>query len=112
MHPTLQDPGVMHIWYNIPLYTIFSQKSNGDAFRTKLHDSKSSPQSITNFEAGFFSYSVWQVPGGYQKTIQRPQTPVPTGIGLSILISTILEANFRGYHLFQSLSRHQVLSII
>ncbi|MBW0593588.1 hypothetical protein O181_133303 [Austropuccinia psidii MF-1] len=36
MHPTLKDSGVVHIWYNIPLCTIFSQHSNGDIFRTKL----------------------------------------------------------------------------
>ncbi|MBW0586763.1 hypothetical protein O181_126478 [Austropuccinia psidii MF-1] len=98
--PALKDPGVVHIWYNIPLCTIFAQKSNGDIFRTKLHDSKSSHQSITNFEGVFSSYSVWQFPGGYQKTIQGPQPPGPAGIGLSILISTVLRAILRGYKLF------------
>ncbi|MBW0478512.1 hypothetical protein O181_018227 [Austropuccinia psidii MF-1] len=111
IHPVLKDPGVVHIWYNIPLCTIFAQKSNGDIFRTKLHDSKSSTQYITNFEGGFFSYSVWQFPGGYQKTIQGPQPPGPAGVGLSICIRTILREILRGHHSFQSLSRHQVLSI-
>ncbi|MBW0580386.1 hypothetical protein O181_120101, partial [Austropuccinia psidii MF-1] len=36
MHPVLKDPGVVHIWYNIPLCTIFAQQSNGDIFRTQL----------------------------------------------------------------------------
>ncbi|MBW0510764.1 hypothetical protein O181_050479 [Austropuccinia psidii MF-1] len=40
MHCIPQDPGVVHIWSNIPLCTIFSQQYNGDIFRTKLHDSK------------------------------------------------------------------------
>ncbi|MBW0477622.1 hypothetical protein O181_017337 [Austropuccinia psidii MF-1] len=40
MHPVLKDPGVVHIWYNIPLCTIFTQQSNGDSLRTKLRDSK------------------------------------------------------------------------
>ncbi|MBW0502374.1 hypothetical protein O181_042089 [Austropuccinia psidii MF-1] len=111
MHPTLKDPGVVHIWYNIQLCTILAQKSNGDAFRTKLCDSKSSPQSITNFEGGFFSYSVRKFPGSYQKTIQGPQPPGPAGVGLSILIRNILMAILRGYQLFQSLSRNQVLTI-
>ncbi|MBW0495724.1 hypothetical protein O181_035439 [Austropuccinia psidii MF-1] len=35
-----KGPGVVHIWYNIPLCTIFSQQSNGDTFRTQLCDSK------------------------------------------------------------------------
>ncbi|MBW0557273.1 hypothetical protein O181_096988 [Austropuccinia psidii MF-1] len=50
MHPVLKDPGMVHIWYNIPLCTIFAQQSNGDIFGTKLGDFKSSPPSITNFE--------------------------------------------------------------
>ncbi|MBW0490421.1 hypothetical protein O181_030136 [Austropuccinia psidii MF-1] len=81
MCPVLKVPGVMYIWYNIPLCTIFAQQSNGDVFRTKLHYSKSSPQSITNFKGGFFSYSVWKFPGGYQKTIQGPQPPGTAGVG-------------------------------
>ncbi|MBW0560775.1 hypothetical protein O181_100490 [Austropuccinia psidii MF-1] len=64
-----QGPVVVHIWYIIPLCTIFAQQSNGDTFRTQLRDSKSSPKFITNFKEGLFSYSVWQFPGGYQKTI-------------------------------------------
>ncbi|MBW0573772.1 hypothetical protein O181_113487 [Austropuccinia psidii MF-1] len=58
MNSVPKDPGLVHIWYNIPLCTIFAQKSNGDTFRTKLHYSKSSTQSITNFEGGLLSYSV------------------------------------------------------
>ncbi|MBW0582137.1 hypothetical protein O181_121852 [Austropuccinia psidii MF-1] len=45
MHHILKDPEVVHIWYNIPLSTMFAQKSDGDIFRTKLGDSKSSPNS-------------------------------------------------------------------
>ncbi|MBW0529752.1 hypothetical protein O181_069467 [Austropuccinia psidii MF-1] len=91
-----QGPGVVHTWYNIPLCTIFVQQSNGDTFRTQLRDSKSSPKSITNFKGGIFSYSVWQFPGGYQKTIQGPQPPGPAGVGLSILTRTILREILRG----------------
>ncbi|MBW0506488.1 hypothetical protein O181_046203 [Austropuccinia psidii MF-1] len=94
--PHTQGPGVVHIWYNIPLGTIFAQQSNGDTFRTQLPDSKSSLKSITNFEGGLFSYSVWQFPGGYQKTIQELQPPGPAGVGLSILTRIILRATLRG----------------
>ncbi|MBW0497479.1 hypothetical protein O181_037194 [Austropuccinia psidii MF-1] len=69
MLPAIKDPGVVHIWYNIPLCTIFPQQSNFDVFRTKLHDSKSSQQSITNSKGRFFNYSVWQLPGGYHNII-------------------------------------------
>ncbi|MBW0541354.1 hypothetical protein O181_081069 [Austropuccinia psidii MF-1] len=47
MNPVLKVPGVVHIWYYIPLCTIFAQKFNGDAFRTKFHNSKSRPQNPT-----------------------------------------------------------------
>ncbi|MBW0573998.1 hypothetical protein O181_113713 [Austropuccinia psidii MF-1] len=91
-----QGPGVVHIWYNIPLCTVFSQQSNGDTFRTQLHDSKSNFKSITNLEEGHSSYPVWKFPGGYQETIQGPQPPGPAGVGLSILTKTILRAILRG----------------
>ncbi|MBW0507701.1 hypothetical protein O181_047416 [Austropuccinia psidii MF-1] len=80
-------------------------------FRNKLRDSKSSPQSVTNFKGGCFSYSVWQFPGGYQRTIGGPQPPGPAGIGLSILIRTILMEILRGYNSFKLFTRHEVLSI-
>ncbi|MBW0543266.1 hypothetical protein O181_082981 [Austropuccinia psidii MF-1] len=57
-----QGPGVVHIWYNIPLCTIFPQQSSGDTFRTQLF---------------------WKFPGGYQKTLQGPQPPGPADVGLS-----------------------------
>ncbi|MBW0582309.1 hypothetical protein O181_122024 [Austropuccinia psidii MF-1] len=40
MHPVLKVAGVVHIWYYIPLCTIFAQQLNGDAFRTKSHNCK------------------------------------------------------------------------
>ncbi|MBW0480735.1 hypothetical protein O181_020450 [Austropuccinia psidii MF-1] len=39
-----KDPGVVHIWYNIPLCTIFAQKCNGDVFRIQICHFNSSPQ--------------------------------------------------------------------
>ncbi|MBW0561435.1 hypothetical protein O181_101150 [Austropuccinia psidii MF-1] len=47
--------------------------------------------------------SVWQFPGDYQKTIWGPQPPGPAGVGLSILMGTILRAILRGYQSFQLL---------
>ncbi|MBW0517944.1 hypothetical protein O181_057659 [Austropuccinia psidii MF-1] len=44
MHPVLKVSGVVHIWYYIPLYTIFDQKFNGDVLRTQFHISKSRSQ--------------------------------------------------------------------
>ncbi|MBW0498474.1 hypothetical protein O181_038189 [Austropuccinia psidii MF-1] len=53
------------------------------------------PKAITIFEGGLLSYSVWQFPGGYQKTIQGPQPPGPARVGLSILTRTILRVILR-----------------
>ncbi|MBW0466688.1 hypothetical protein O181_006403 [Austropuccinia psidii MF-1] len=36
MYSIPKDPGMVHIWYNIPLCTNFAQPSNGDVLRTKL----------------------------------------------------------------------------
>ncbi|MBW0555824.1 hypothetical protein O181_095539 [Austropuccinia psidii MF-1] len=40
----LKVAGMVHIWYYIPLCTIFAQQSNGDVFRTQFHLSKSRSQ--------------------------------------------------------------------
>ncbi|MBW0492658.1 hypothetical protein O181_032373 [Austropuccinia psidii MF-1] len=73
MHPVLKDAGTVHIWYYIPLCTIFAQQSNGDIFRTHFNDSKSrSPKSITNFEGGLFSSSVWQSMVAIRRSFQDP----------------------------------------
>ncbi|MBW0505763.1 hypothetical protein O181_045478 [Austropuccinia psidii MF-1] len=44
MHPVLKVPGVVHMWYYIPLCTIFAQQLNGDVFRTQFHLSSSRSQ--------------------------------------------------------------------
>ncbi|MBW0588296.1 hypothetical protein O181_128011 [Austropuccinia psidii MF-1] len=44
MHPVLKDPGVVHIWYDIPLCTILAQNYNGKIFTTKLSD----PNPVSN----------------------------------------------------------------
>ncbi|MBW0474665.1 hypothetical protein O181_014380 [Austropuccinia psidii MF-1] len=112
IHPVLKHPGVVHIWYNIPLCTIFAQQSNGDIFRTQLHDFKSSTQSITNFKKRIFQLFQF---GNSLVATRRPFKDhnhlALKGLGCHFLISTILRAILRGYKSFQSLSRHQVLSI-
>ncbi|MBW0571897.1 hypothetical protein O181_111612 [Austropuccinia psidii MF-1] len=40
MHPVLKVARVVHIWYYIPLCTIFAQQSNGDAFGTKSQNQR------------------------------------------------------------------------
>ncbi|MBW0572858.1 hypothetical protein O181_112573 [Austropuccinia psidii MF-1] len=45
--PYSRFAGVVHIWYYIPLCTIFAQKFNGDVLRTQFHLSKSRSQNPT-----------------------------------------------------------------
>ncbi|MBW0502281.1 hypothetical protein O181_041996 [Austropuccinia psidii MF-1] len=77
MHPILKVAGVVHIWYYIPLCTIFAQQFNGDVFRTKSHNSKSRSQNPTPIlkEDSLTHQS------GNQKTIQGSQSPGPAGVG-------------------------------
>ncbi|MBW0560511.1 hypothetical protein O181_100226 [Austropuccinia psidii MF-1] len=47
MHPVLKVAAVVHIWYYIPVCTIFAQKFNGDIFRNQFHLFKSRSQNPT-----------------------------------------------------------------
>ncbi|MBW0536530.1 hypothetical protein O181_076245, partial [Austropuccinia psidii MF-1] len=47
MHFVLKVAGVVHIWYYIPVCTIFAQQFNGDVFRTKFHNPISRSQNPT-----------------------------------------------------------------
>ncbi|MBW0481907.1 hypothetical protein O181_021622 [Austropuccinia psidii MF-1] len=87
MDPELKEIGMWHIWYYIPLCTIFPQKSNGDIFSTQLCNFKmKSPSPPLNFEGKLQSFSL-AIHGGYQKTTQGHQSPVPSGFGY--FISTV-----------------------
>ncbi|MBW0557539.1 hypothetical protein O181_097254 [Austropuccinia psidii MF-1] len=73
MHPVIKVEGVVHIWYYIPLCTIFSQQFNDDIFRTKFHDSKINvPKSNTHFKGGLFNSSVWQSMGAIRRPFKDP----------------------------------------
>ncbi|MBW0555330.1 hypothetical protein O181_095045 [Austropuccinia psidii MF-1] len=74
MHPILKDPGVVHIWYNIPLCTI----SSSNPMVTY-----SGPNPSPILKEDLSAISAWQFPGSYQKTIQGSQPPGPAGVGLS-----------------------------
>ncbi|MBW0581422.1 hypothetical protein O181_121137 [Austropuccinia psidii MF-1] len=44
MYPVPKDTAVVHIWYNIPLCTIFSQRSKFDVLKTQICHINSIPQ--------------------------------------------------------------------
>ncbi|MBW0489235.1 hypothetical protein O181_028950 [Austropuccinia psidii MF-1] len=85
MHPVLKVAGVMHIWYDIPLCTIFAQKFNVEVFRTKFHDSKSMSQIPTPIleeeSSDHQSGNPWRLSEGYSRT----PTTWPCRICLAII---------------------------
>ncbi|MBW0593816.1 hypothetical protein O181_133531 [Austropuccinia psidii MF-1] len=104
MHPVLKVTGVGHIWYYIPLCTIFAQKSNADLFRTQFHVSKSRSQNTAPIlKEDFLTHQ-----SGNQKTIQESQPPIPAGVGLEISFRSIPRAFSEVIHNFNQFSRHQV----
>ncbi|MBW0460823.1 hypothetical protein O181_000538 [Austropuccinia psidii MF-1] len=109
MDPVPKDPGMVHIWYNIPLCAIFSQKSNSDAFRTQICHFNSSPQIHHPFQRKTFQSFSLAIPDSYKKTIQGPQPPGSTGVGLLFHSRIIQSVISRGYQSFNQMSRHQAL---
>ncbi|MBW0561691.1 hypothetical protein O181_101406 [Austropuccinia psidii MF-1] len=109
MHPVLKVSGVVHIWYYIPLCTIFAQKFNGDIFRNKFHDSKSwskNPTPILKEDTSSHqSGNPWRL---LEDHLRTPTTwPCSSWVGNSFRI--IPRAIFRGYSSFNQFSRKQVL---
>ncbi|MBW0488163.1 hypothetical protein O181_027878 [Austropuccinia psidii MF-1] len=103
MHPVLKVAGVVYIWYDIPLCTIFPQQFNGEDFRTKFHDSKSRSQNSTPIlkedSSAHQSGNPWQLSEDYSRT---PTTwPCRSGFGNSIQDYSKW-AILRGITLFQS----------
>ncbi|MBW0510782.1 hypothetical protein O181_050497 [Austropuccinia psidii MF-1] len=112
MHPVLNVAGVMHIWYYIPLCTVFAQQFNGDGFRTKFHLSKSRSQNATPISKEDFithqSDNPWQQSEDYSRI---PITwPCRSWVGNSFRITP--RAILRGYTLFQSVFKASSISIL
>ncbi|MBW0470958.1 hypothetical protein O181_010673 [Austropuccinia psidii MF-1] len=109
MHPALQDPGVLHIWYYIPLCTIFAQKSNGEILRTPFRDSK--PRSQNQSPIWREDSSAHQLSNPWRLSEDHSTTPTTwpcrSWVGHSFRI--IPRAVLRGYSSFNQLSRQQVL---
>ncbi|MBW0528084.1 hypothetical protein O181_067799 [Austropuccinia psidii MF-1] len=105
MHPVLKVAGVVHIWYYIPLCTIFAQKFNGDVFRTQFNLCKSRSQNPTPISKEDFSTHQ----SGNQKIIQGSQSPGPGGVGLAIHSGLFQGLFSEVIHSFNQLSRYEVL---
>ncbi|MBW0501446.1 hypothetical protein O181_041161 [Austropuccinia psidii MF-1] len=109
MHPVLKDAGVVHIWYYIPLCTIFARKFNGDIFRTQFHDPKSRSQNSSPFSKE--DSSAHQSGNSWWLSEDHFRTPTTwncrSWVGNSFRI--IPRAILRGYASFNQLSRQKVL---
>ncbi|MBW0526160.1 hypothetical protein O181_065875 [Austropuccinia psidii MF-1] len=72
MHPVLKVTGVVHIWYYIPLCTIFAQKFNSEVFRNKSHLSNSRLQNPTPISkedvSAHQSGNPWRQSKGHSRT--------------------------------------------
>ncbi|MBW0487878.1 hypothetical protein O181_027593 [Austropuccinia psidii MF-1] len=83
MDTILQQPGMRHIWYYIPLCTIFPEKSNGETFKTQFSHLKSHNLPISLFLKGRLILLKLVIHGGIHKTILGYQSSDPSGVGLS-----------------------------
>ncbi|MBW0475197.1 hypothetical protein O181_014912 [Austropuccinia psidii MF-1] len=109
MHPVLKVAGVVHIWYYIPLCTIFAQQFNGDVFRNKFYNSKSRSQNsmptLKEDSSAHQSGNPWPLSEDYSRT---PTTwPWRSWVGNYFRI--IPRAILRGHLSFNQLSRQKVL---
>ncbi|MBW0460571.1 hypothetical protein O181_000286 [Austropuccinia psidii MF-1] len=103
MHPVLKVAGVVHIWYYIPLCTIFAQQFNGDIFRTEFHDSKIKvPRSNAHFEGGLFSSSVWKSMAAIRRLFKDPNHLALQELGWQFNSGLLKGPFLRGIKSFQS----------
>ncbi|MBW0542958.1 hypothetical protein O181_082673 [Austropuccinia psidii MF-1] len=73
MHPVLKVAGVVHIWYYIPLCTIFAQQSNGYVLRTIFNLSNSRSQNTIPISKE--DLSTHQSGNPWQKSEDHSRTP-------------------------------------
>ncbi|MBW0563563.1 hypothetical protein O181_103278 [Austropuccinia psidii MF-1] len=112
MHPVLKVAGVVHMWYYIPLCTIFSQQFNGDVFRTQFPLSKSRSQIPTPISKEDLlthqSGNLWRQSEDHSRL---PITwPCRSWVGNSLRI--IPRDILRGYRLFQSAFKESSILIL
>ncbi|MBW0487867.1 hypothetical protein O181_027582 [Austropuccinia psidii MF-1] len=103
MVPITKDPGVVHIWYNIPLCTIFAQQSNGHGFRTQIFHYKSSLQAHSPLKRKTLKQFHLAIPDGYQKSIRGPQPLGSAEVGLLFHFRIIQREIETGYQSFNQL---------
>ncbi|MBW0504841.1 hypothetical protein O181_044556 [Austropuccinia psidii MF-1] len=112
MHPILKVAGVVHIWYYIPLCTIFAQKFNGEVFRNELHLSKPRSQNPTPISKE--DSSTHQSGNLWWQSEDHSRSPItwPCRSWVGNSFSIIPRAILRCYTLFQSFFKASSISIL
>ncbi|MBW0542507.1 hypothetical protein O181_082222 [Austropuccinia psidii MF-1] len=109
MYPILKVAGVVHIWYYMPLCTIFAQQFNGDAFSTQFHLSKSRSQNtMPILKEDFLTHqsgNPWRQSEDHSRI---SQSPGPAGVGLAINSGLFKGPFSEVIHSFNQFSRHQL----
>ncbi|MBW0469080.1 hypothetical protein O181_008795 [Austropuccinia psidii MF-1] len=112
MHPILKVAGVMHIWYYIPLCTIFAQKFNGDVFGTISHNFKSRSQNTTPIlKENSLSH---QSGNPWWQSEDHSRIPItwPCRSWVGNFIQDYSKGILRGYAVFQSAVKVSSISIL
>ncbi|MBW0567191.1 hypothetical protein O181_106906 [Austropuccinia psidii MF-1] len=112
MHPVLKVAGVVHIWYYIPLCTIFAQEFNGDFFRTKFHNSESRSQNPTPISKE--DSLTHQSGNSWWKSEDHSRIPTtwPCRSWVGNFIQDYSKGILRGYTVFQSVVNASSISIL
>ncbi|MBW0519288.1 hypothetical protein O181_059003 [Austropuccinia psidii MF-1] len=108
MYHILEVAGVVHIWYYIPLCTVFAQQFNGDIFRTKFHDSKSRSQNPTPILKEDSSAHQYGNPWWLSEDYSRTPTAWPCRSLVVNYLRIIPRASLRSYSSFNQFSRQKV----
>ncbi|MBW0490511.1 hypothetical protein O181_030226 [Austropuccinia psidii MF-1] len=72
MYSVTRDSGMVHMWYNIPLFTHFSQQWNGMLSGPDYAFLIQVPKSMTNVEGSLFSHSVLQFLAATRRPFEDP----------------------------------------
>ncbi|MBW0544724.1 hypothetical protein O181_084439 [Austropuccinia psidii MF-1] len=99
MHPVLKDAGVVHIWYYIPLCTMFAQQSNGDVFSTQFQGPQNSSPTLKEDSSAHHSGNPWRL----SEDNSRTPTTWPCRIWVGNAFRIIPRAILSGYASFNQL---------
>ncbi|MBW0508894.1 hypothetical protein O181_048609 [Austropuccinia psidii MF-1] len=112
MHPIRKVAGVVHIWYYIPLCTIFSQQFNGDVCRTQFHLSKSRSQNLMPISKEDFLTHQSGNPWGQSEDPSRIPTTWRCRNWVGNFIQNYSKGILRGYTSYQSVVKASSISIL